>query len=221
MKRPRAISCAALALMLGMSAAPAIGQTGPALRSMPHLSRDPGDADSWSYRNPALQVSKYQSFLILPTAVSMDPMAQWGDSSAADRQNYAAIITQALREEIGKSYQIAAQPGEGVATLQMTLLGVRKTTPVVATLSRVTPMGFAMNSLKSLRGKNGTMTGAIHAALEISDSKSGALLFAAIRHRSPNAMDIGATLSTEETVKAVADDIALAIKRGLDRANGR
>ena len=82
-------------------------------------------------------------------------------------------------------------------------------------------MGFALNSIKSLRGKKGTMTGALHAALEMSDSKSGALLFAAIRHRSPNALDIGATLSTEETVKAVADDIAVAVKKGIDRANGR
>ena len=130
-------------------------------------------------------------------------------------------MTQALRDEIGKSYQIAERPGAGVATLQLTLLGVQKTTPVVATISRVTPMGFAMNSIQSLRGKKGTMTGSIHAALEISDSRSGTLMFAAIRHRSPNALDIGATLSTEETVKAVADDIAVAVNKGLDRANGR
>jgi hypothetical protein len=188
---------------------------------MPHLVRDPGQQDSWSYRNLALEVAKYQSFLILPTVVSVDPMAQWGDSSPADRQKYAGILTQALRDEIGKSYQIADRPGAGIATLQITLLGVNKTTPVVATISRVTPMGFAMNSIQSLRGKKGTMTGSIHAALEISDSKSGALMFAAIRHRSPNALDIGATLSTEETVKAVADDIAVAVRRGLDRANGR
>ena len=82
-------------------------------------------------------------------------------------------------------------------------------------------MGFALNSIKSLRGKKGSMTGALHAALEISDSQSGDLLFAAVRHRSPNALDIGATLSTEETVKAVAEDIAVAVKKGIDRANGR
>jgi hypothetical protein len=221
MKFPRAISCAALALLLGMSAGPGLAQSGPALRSMPYLSQDPGQQDSWSYRNPEVQISKYRSFLILPTVVSADPMAKWGNSSAADRQQYAAIMTQALRNEIGKSYQIAQGPGEGVAALQLTLLGVQKTTPVVATISRVTPMGFAMNSIKSLRGKKGTMTGALHAALEVSDSKSGTLMYAAIRHRSPNALDIGATLSTEETVKAVAEDIAEAIRSGLDRANGR
>ena len=221
MKILPAISWAAAALALGTSAVPASGQGAPALRSTPYLAPDPGKADSWTYRNPDVPISRFQSFLILPTAVSADPSAQWGNSSPADRQRYAGLMTQALRTEIGKSYQIAERPGAGVAALQLTLLGMQKTTPVVATISRVTPMGFALNSIKSLRGKKGTMSGAVHAALELSDSKSGALVFAAIRHRSPNALDIGATLSTEDTVKAVANDIAVAVRTGLDRANGR
>ena len=48
------------------------------------------------------------------------------------------------------------------------------------------------------------MTGSVHAALEVTDSKSGELLFAAVRHRAPNALDIESTLSTEKTVEAVA-----------------
>jgi hypothetical protein len=221
MKFPRVMSGAALALALGVSAGPSIGQPAPALRSTPYLAQDAGKQDSWTYRNPAVTVANYQSFLILPTVVSADPQARWGSSSPADRQKYAAIMTQALRDELAKSYQVVDRPGANVAALQLTLLGVQKTTPLVATASRFTPMGLALNSIKSLRGKEGTMTGSVHAAIEISDTKSGALIFAAIRHRSPNALDIGATLSTEDTVKAVAEDIASAVRKGIDRANGR
>ena len=55
----------------------------------------------------------------------------------------------------------------------------------------------------------------------MTDSRSGDLLFAAVRKRSPNALDIESTLSTEKTVEAVADDIAEAVRKGIDRANGR
>ena len=65
------------------------------------------------------------------------------------------------------------------------------------------------------------MTGSVHAALEVTNSKSGELLFAAVRHRAPNALDIESTLSTEKTVEAVARDIAQAVRKGLDQANGR
>jgi hypothetical protein len=42
-----------------------------------------------------------------------------------------------------------------------------------------------------------------------------------VRKRSPNAMDIGASTSTEGTVGAVANDTAKAIREALDKANGR
>jgi hypothetical protein len=82
-------------------------------------------------------------------------------------------------------------------------------------------MGFALNGIQSLRGKKGSMTGSVQAALEVTDSRNGALVFAAVRKRSPNALDIKSTLSTEKTVEAVADDIAKAVRKGLDAANGR
>jgi phosphopantetheinyl transferase len=101
------------------------------------------------------------------------------------------------------------------------LLGVQQTVPLVATASRFTPVGFALNGIQSLRGKKGSMTGSVQAALEVNDSQSGELLFAAVRRRSPVALDIESTLSTEKTVEAVADEFAKAIRKGIDTANGR
>ena len=85
----------------------------------------------------------------------------------------------------------------------------------------MTPFGLALNGVKSLAGKPGSFSGSLQAAFELSDAKSGELVFAAVRRRSPNALDIESTLSTEKTVEAVADDIAKAIRKALDGANGR
>lgn len=208
-------------MALGAPAGIAAAQSAPQLSSSPMLTEDPGQSDSWTYRNPQTPLSKYQQFLIAPTVVYSDPAAQWGSTTPAQRQKYAAFMTQALRQEIAQGYRIADRPGPGVATLRLTLLGVRKTVGGIATASRFTPMGMALNGIQSLRGKKGSMTGSVHAALEVTDSKSGELLFAAVRHRSPNALDIESTLSTEKTVEAVARDIANAVRRGLDQANGR
>jgi len=217
MKLVLATMCAALALS---TPAAILAQAPSDLASASQLSPD-GKGDSWTYKNPDVALSKYQRFIIQPTAVYADPAAQWGSTTPEQRQKYAAYMTKALRDELGKTYQIADRPGPGVATMRLTLLGVQNTVGGVATASRLTPMGFALNGIQSLRGKKGSMTGSVHAALEVTDSRSGDLLFAAVRVRSPNALDIESTLSTEKTVEAVADDIAVAVRKGIDKANGR
>jgi hypothetical protein len=75
--------------------------------------------------------------------------------------------------------------------------------------------------MKSIAGKPGSFTGSVQVAFELRDSRTQELQFAAVRRRSPDALDIPATLSTEATVEAVARDVANSIRKGLDRANGR
>ena len=218
MKLVLATLCGALALS---TPAAIYAQAPTDLPSASMLTEDPGHGDSWTYRNPDVALSKYQKFLIEPTAVYADPAAQWGSTTPADRQKYAAYMTKALSTQVGAAYQLVDKPGPGVATLRLTLLGVSTTVPLLATASRLTPMGFALNGIQSLRGKKGSMTGSVQAALEVTDSRSGELLFAAVRKRSPVALDIASTLSTEKTVEAVADDFASSIRKGIDQANGR
>jgi hypothetical protein len=191
------------------------------LSSASRLEEDSGKRDSWTYRNPKAVMTKYQRFFIQPTAIYSDPAARWGGASQADRQKYAGYLTSALRKELGESYTLADRPGPDVATLKLTLLGVESTTKVAATATKATPFGLALNGVKSIAGKEGAFTGAVQAALEITDSQSGELLFAAVRRRAPDALDIEASLSTDHTVQSVAEDIAKSVRRGLDRANGR
>lgn len=215
MKHVTASLGAALAICLS---APAFAQGSTATSQM---TQDPGKADSWTYRNPKVALSEYKRFIILPTAVGTSPTSEWGNASYEQKQKYAGFLTEALRKEIGQGYEITQAAGPGTATMKMTLLGVKGTTTGLATASRATPMGLALNSFKSLRGKPGSFTGSVQAAFELTDSQTGELIFAAIRRRSPNALDIESTLSTDHTVQSVADDLAGAIRKGLDKANGR
>src|SRR3954453_15544083 len=86
----------------------------------------------------------------------------------------------------------------------------------LATATRVTPLGFATSALKSALGKSGSFTGSILYAVEVYDARTGELLLAAVRRRTPNPLDAPATLSPTNTCKAVARDLAAAARKRLE-----
>jgi len=215
MKVAVALVCATVAAIPMTAAA----QPSTELRSASKLSEDAA-RDSWTYRNPKADLTQYKAFIVEPTAVLSDPAASWGGTSPAQRAKFAEMLTGDLRDEIGKSYTLATQPGPGVATMRLTLLGVSATTPGVAAATKLTPAGLALNGVKSLTGKPGAFTGSAQIAFELSDSRSSELLVAAVRRRSPDALDINASISTENTVASVSKDVAAAIRKAIDKANG-
>jgi hypothetical protein len=156
--------------------------------------------------------------MITPTVVYSGPDAQFDGVDGADRQKYAQIVTEALREELAKSLTIVTTARADTLRIKITLLGADTTKGGVATATRVTPLGLAASAARSLRGKEGRFTGSLLLALELHNGRGNELQFAAVRRRSPDALDIPATLSTTETVKAVADSLASDIREKLERA---
>ncbi|HUR02932.1 MAG TPA: DUF3313 domain-containing protein [Nonomuraea sp.] len=196
-----------------------MAQPSQSLQSSAQLTED-GSSDSWSYRDPKADVTKYKAFIVEPTVVSTDPEAKWGKVSEGDKQKYADLFTTALKSELGKSYSLATEKGPGVGVIRLTLLGV-KPASAIAVATKVTPIGFALTSVKSMAGKPGSFSGSAQVAFELMDSQSGELVAAAIRRKSPDALDIGASTSTDGTIAAIAKDSASAIRAGLDKANGK
>ena len=56
--------------------------------------------------------------------------------------------------------------------------------------------------------------------MEVFDGQTGELLLAAVRRRSPDALDVPATLSTTDTVKAVARELADGARKRLEALTG-
>lgn len=218
------LSQAAAAATL-FAASPGVAQTNDhapvALQSAKKLTQEKADSETWTYMKPGLKLTGYQSLIVDPTLIYTGPDAQFDGIDATDRAKYAEIITLALRQEIAKILPVIARSGETTLRLRVTLLGAKKTKGGIATATRLTTFGFAANALKSVAGKPGTMTGSILYAVELLDSKSGELLVAGVRRRSPDALDIPATLSTTDTVKAIAHDFAGAIRDRLEKATDK
>ncbi len=176
----------------------------------------PDGAESWTYNDPSANFLKYRTVIVDAGEVYSGPDAQFDGISPSDRAKYAQIMTSELQSEIAKSFPAPAKIGADTLRVHLDLIGVQKTEGGLATATRVTPIGFGLAALKSVRGKQGTFTGSVLYAVSAYDAQSGKLLLAAVRRRTPDPLDIPATLSTTDTVKSVARDFAVSARRKLE-----
>jgi hypothetical protein len=191
-----------------------------ALRSSAQMVQDQEGSESWTYAQPVSRFSTYRTVVVSPTTIYEGADAQFEGIDLADRAKYADIMTQELRSEIAKTFPAPARAQSDTLRLQVTILGARKTKGGIATATRVTPLGFATSALKSALGKSGTFTGSILYAVEVYDARSNELLLAAVRRRTPDPLDIPATLSTTDTVKAVAREFGDSARKRLEDLTG-
>lgn len=190
------------------------------LESARKMAQDkPGD-ESWTYAQPRTVFQKYRTLIIDPTVVYQGPDSQFEGIEPADRAKYAQMITQELRSEMAKSFPTPARVQADTLRLKVTLLGGQKTKGGLATATRVTPLGFATSAVKSALGKSGTFTGSLLYAVELYDARTNELLLAAVRRRTPDPLDVPATLSTTDTVKAVAREFADGARKRLEELTG-
>lgn len=211
------------AIALGI-AFPAAAQTQDhapvSLKSSQKMTQDKPGGENWTYAQPIEKFAKYRTVMVADTKVYQGPDAQFEGIEPADRTKFAAIVTDELRSEIAKSFPAPAKAQDDTLRIQVTLLGGEKTKGGVATATRVTPIGLGLSAVKSALGKPGTLTGSLLYAVEVYDAKTNELLLAAVRRRTPDPLDVPATLSTTDTVKAVARDFGETARKRLESLTG-
>jgi Protein of unknown function (DUF3313) len=217
----RHFAIGATALLIAVPATAQTKDNAPvALPSARMMSQDKAGTESWTYVKPVSAFTKYRTVIVDPTTVYQGPDAQFDNVDPADRQRYAVMITDELRQEIAKSFPAPAKAQADTLRLRVTILGATKTKGGIATATRVTPMGFGLSALKSALGKGGSFTGSLLYAVELYDARTNELLLAAVRRRTPDPLDVPATLSQTETVKAVAREFADGARKRLESLTG-
>jgi hypothetical protein len=213
----RRLALPALVLLVG---APVNAQTRdrpPAsLQSSRVMNQDSAGSESWTYAQPRSVFTKYKTVIVDPATVYQGPDAQFEGIDYAARARFGDMMTQELRTELARSFPTPAAIQADTIRIKMTLLGARKTKGGIATATRVTPMGFATSAVKSALGRKGTFTGSVLFAVELYDARTNELLLAAVRRRTPDPLDIPATLSTSDTVKSVAREFAETARKRLE-----
>lgn len=210
-----AVTIAALGLFPAQAIAQAKEHAPVSLPSADELAQDKPKSESWTYVSPTFHNSHFSSVCVLPTKVYAGADAQFPGTSPADKQRFADILTQRVTEELAKNLTVYPQKRPGCLNIQLTLVGVENTKDGLATASRVLPIGFAVSAVKSAAGKSGSFTGSMLIAPEVTGGKSDELLAAAVRRRTPDALDIPATLSMTDTVNAIARDYGKTLRERI------
>ena len=214
----------ALPAIVLLAAVPVSAQTKDhapvAMKSSSKMTQDKAGAENWTYVQPREVFTKYRSVIVDPAVVYQGPDAQFDGIDSADRYKAASVITEELRQELAKTFPSPAKPQADTLRIKVTILGATKTKGGIATATRVTPVGFGLSALKSALGKPGTFTGSVLFAVELHDARTNELLLAAVRRRTPDPLDVPATISQDETIKSVAREFADGARKRLENLTG-
>jgi Protein of unknown function (DUF3313) len=172
---------------------------------------------AWTYLAPDVDLKKYTHFILEPPKVYRGEGASYPTNlSQQDLEEIAQGFLNETRTALEPEYPVVTEPGPDVARLRFTLIGVEQTVPYASTVTRLIPVGAAINMVSSAAGGGGTLTGSVTYAIEAFDSESGKVVAAAVRRLTPGAFDLSSTLGTKETAHAVARDAATKLRARLD-----
>ncbi|MBI1209237.1 MAG: DUF3313 family protein [Azospirillum sp.] len=214
-------SAIAAALVLGLAACTTTNSepTGGLDAKVP-LS--PGkEPDTVVYRKPNVDAAKYRGILVLPAQVYRGGDADFGDVSEKDKQALAAWLYAEFSRVLRKSNNVVMRPGPGIVSLQLSLIGVETSRPVLSTALRFTPAGAAMTAGKSLLGMPASFTGSSSFSAEIKDSATGELLGAFVTKQSPPAYNLASGLGELEAARLGITEGAEAFAKALARETGK
>ena len=191
------------------------------MASATSMSQDPEKSGAWVYRTPNANLRRYTRFIVEPVEVYQGPEVSFGSMTNSQITEIAQYLTSEARRELGSGYGVTSQPGPNTARIKMKLVSVEQTVPGAATASRVVPIGAVANAVQGATGGSGSFTGAIIMAAEIYDAQTSELLVAAVRRYNPPVFDLEATLSTMDTARSAARQVAEDLRAGVDRIQGR
>lgn len=169
------------------------------------------------YRAADFNPRQYTRIILGPVQIYQGDDAKWGGSTEQDRQQMAQYMQAEFMHVLQERHQLAQAPGPGVARLNLILAGLEDNVPVAATVSRLAPAGLVLNVAKSAAGQPGSFTGSVTIAGTLVDSQTNATLISFIQKRSPNAMNIGATLTSRDAQRAAISQAAEAFRVRLEQ----
>src|SRR5690242_19600055 len=120
------------------------------LRSSGELTPQTGSGGAFAYRALDLpqQALKYRRLILEPVVVYAGPEAAFGSFSSAEQQEFARQVDGELRKALEAKFVLVTAPAADVARIHPTLLGVSKTVGGVATVTRILPIGIAINAVR-------------------------------------------------------------------------
>jgi len=168
-----------------------------------------------AYEARDFDASQYHGLLIEPATIS--PSGDFGSVSEAEKQKIAAMLTSETKRELASTAHLVDAAGPGIVRIDMTLMGINESKPVLATALRLTPAGLAMSAARGVTDKPAPFTGAINIAGVAYDSQSGRVLAAVQAQVSPSAINLTSGLGQDRAAELATTRAAEAFRDYLIR----
>ncbi len=118
------------------------------------------------------------------TKAMVSPVTVWAgakrDLTAEESQAFANYLHQALVQQIGTVVPTVDEPGRGVIKVQTALTNAEAAVPVLRTVSMLIPQARVLSTVKYVATGDYPFVGGAQGELEITDSRTGRVLAAAV-----------------------------------------
>ncbi len=192
----------------------------PGLESSSRLQPQPSPPETLIFKKEGVNAKKYIKFFFDPVEIYQGQDAGFGGVSLKDINAVADFMKSEFARVLQGKYAIVDKPGADVLRIKLTLAGLETTIPALAVVTRIIPVGLALNLGKSAVGMSGSFTGSVTFAGEFFDSETNTLLYAFLTKRGPNAMDVTAVLAGLDAAKMAVTEIAEKFIETVDRIQG-
>ncbi|MDQ0458242.1 DUF3313 domain-containing protein [Rhizobium paknamense] len=177
------------------------------LASAPHLKSDTSDESGripYRYKRD-VDFRKYDKVIIDPVTIYRGADHQFVKLSEDDKTDLADYMQTKFQQALQTRFSRVTSPIPGTLRIHLTLTGAKATTALLGPASHLDLGGGAYNTVQSVRGREGSMTGSVIYAVDIYDSMTNSLLAAYVTKQFPNAMNVGATFGALKAAHVAID----------------
>lgn len=142
-----------------------------------------GDQPAYGYSRPGADLSKYDKIIIEKVCVCLPGQEDSSDLEPILLREFADYYDQAITSAVFDRYKIVDEPGPGVLRIRVAITDVKPSSPIINTISSVSPLGISISlATKIFSGKN-LGTGEAASEIEVLDSVTGERLVADVDRR--------------------------------------
>jgi len=208
-------------LLVGCASPPRSAALYRGLASSPQLQPSDDAEQPYRFRRSTADLHAYSKLIIDPVTIYRGEDSQFAYVSSQDLRAIANYMQQTFAEALAQKYQVVAKPQPGAARVHITLTGLESSVAILSTVSHLPVIGLAVNAGRQISHEGGTYFGSVSYAVEVTDSKTGALLYAYVTRQSADALDVSASVFTLDAAKAGVRNGAKRLVVDLDTESAR
>lgn len=149
-----------------------------------NLQPGPEGGAKMRWLKPGVDFTKYNKLMVDSVIFYIADDSEDKGINAEEMKELTDAFNQEIVNALKDKYPIVAEPGSDVARLKIAITGVKKSKPVVSTITSIIPVGIGISLIK--KGVSGSYTGSggTQAEFMALDSMTNEVIVAAVDERS-------------------------------------